>query len=154
MRALRGSGDKINSSSLPSGPTTRYNIANIRDFDESRSMDHKYAPPRRGLKLLGWTVLLLGLPLALLAALHPPNEYEATLGINALDCDGPFETYMFAVPALLLYGAGLAMNGMRWRNRINLVLALVCLLICGAVIVNVARAVAEEREQEAECLSR
>lgn len=117
-------------------------------------MDHKFDPPRRGMKLLGWAVLLLGLPLALMAALHPPNEYEATLGINALDCDGPFGTYIFAVPALLLYGAGLVINGMRWRNRINFLLALVCLLICGAVIVNVARAAAEEREQEAECLSR
>jgi predicted membrane protein len=117
-------------------------------------MDHKYAPRRRSLKLLGWTVLLLGLPLALMAAFHQPNEYDATLGINALDCDGPFGTYMFAIPALLLYGAGLAINGMRWRNRINLVLALVCLLICGAVIVNVTQAVAEEREQEAKCLSR
>ena len=117
-------------------------------------MDQKHDPPRRGLNLLGWTVLLLGLPLALMAALHPTNEYEATLGINALDCDGFFGTYLFAIPALLLYGAGLAINVMRWRNRMNFVVALVCLLICGAVIVNVAQAVAEEREQGAECLSR
>jgi hypothetical protein len=113
-----------------------------------------YDPPRRGLKLLGWAVLLLGLPLAFIAALHPPNEYEATLGINALDCDGPFETYIFAAPSLLLYGAGLAINGVRWRKRTNFVLALVCLLICGAVVANVARAVVEEQEQEAACLAR
>ena len=106
------------------------------------------------MKLMGGVVLLLGLPFAVLAALHRPNEYQATLGISALDCDGPFETYMFAVPALLLYGAGLIINGLRWRRRLNLAVAIFCLAICIAVGANVLKAVAEEREQAAQCLLR
>jgi hypothetical protein len=100
---------------------------------------------------MGWAVLVLGLPLALLAALHPPNEYQATLGINALDCDGPGETYLFALPALLIYGAGLAVNGWRRRKRLNAVTAVVCFAICAAVLVNVARAVQEDRRQAEDC---
>lgn len=113
-----------------------------------------FDPPRRGLKLLGWSLLLLGLSVALFGALHPPNEYEAMLGINALDCDGPFGTYIFAVPALVLYGAALVINGLRWRQRNNLVLAILCLFICTAVSANVARAALEDRQQEAACRSR
>src|SRR5437762_6302614 len=109
--------------------------------------------PRRGWRLLGSAVLLLGLPLALIAALHSPNEYQETLGIDALDCDGPFETYMFAVPALLLYGISLVINGRRWRQPKNLFIAIVCLLICGAVIANVARAVEMDRQQQAACFA-
>jgi ABC-type proline/glycine betaine transport system permease subunit len=60
-------------------------------------------------RILGSEALILGIPLALLAALHTPDEYEATLGINALDCQGPFETYLFAAPALLIFGVGLVM---------------------------------------------
>lgn len=101
--------------------------------------------------MLGWAVLALGLPLALIAALHPPNEYRATLGIDALDCQGPFETYLFAVPALLIYGAGLALNARRWRRRRNALAVVLCAAICAAVAVNVARAVAEDRRQAAEC---
>ena len=108
-------------------------------------------PSQRGLRRLGWALLLLGLPLALFAAFHPPNEYRATLGIDALDCQGPFETYLLAVPALLIYGGGLVANARRWRNRWNAIAALLCLAICAAVAVNVARAIAEERRQAAEC---
>lgn len=110
-----------------------------------------YDSPRRSLRVLGLVALVLALPLAFLAALHPPNEYEATLGINALDCQGPFETYMFAVPALLIYGVGLAVNGLRWRKRMSAILALLCLAVCVAVVVNVVRAIAEGREQAATC---
>jgi hypothetical protein len=113
--------------------------------------DNGYSPPRRGLRSLGWAVLVLGLPLALLAALHPPNEYQATLGINALDCAGPGETYLFALPALAIYGAGLAVNGWRWRKRLNAVAAVLCLGICAAVVANVARAVHEGQRQAAAC---
>jgi hypothetical protein len=108
----------------------------------------------RGLQILGWTMLVLGLPIALIAALHPPNEYKATFGINALDCQGPFETYIVAVPALLLYGIGLVLNGLRWRNLSNLVVALLCLVVCGAVTANLAQAIAEDQRQRADCLLR
>ena len=99
-------------------------------------------------------MLLLGLPLALLGASLDPNEYEAALGIDALDCDGPPTVYLFAFPALVLYGAGLVINGLRWRTRANLVVATICLAVCAALCANVARAVAEDREQTAACASR
>ena len=38
-------------------------------------------PPGLGLRLAGWALLLLGLPMALLGATMPVNEYAATLGI-------------------------------------------------------------------------
>jgi hypothetical protein len=113
--------------------------------------DTGYLPSRRGLRILGWAILVLGLPLALFAALHPPNEYQATLGINALDCGGPSETYLFAVPALLIYGAGLGLNGWQWRKRRNAIAAVLCFAICAAVVVNVARAVQEDHRQTADC---
>jgi hypothetical protein len=103
------------------------------------------------MRRLGWAVLLLGLPMALYAAIHPPNEYRATLGIDALDCDGPFVTYMLAVPSLLLYGAALIINARQWRKPVNLIVAIACLVICGAVAANLASAIAEDRRQHIEC---
>jgi hypothetical protein len=112
------------------------------------------SPPNRYPSLpwfLNWAVLVLGLPLAALAATHPPNEYKATLGIDALDCQGPFETYIVAIPALLLYGAGLISNGLRWRRPAQLVVALLCLLVSGIIALNVAEALTEAERQRAEC---
>ena len=99
-------------------------------------------------------MLLLGLPLALFGALTPPNEYKAIFGGNALDCDGPLGVYVWAVPALVLYGIALVINGLRWRRRTNLVVAIACLCICAAVAVNLARAIAEDREQVEACQAR
>jgi uncharacterized membrane protein len=113
--------------------------------------DRGYMPPRRGRRSLGWAILVLGVPLAILAALHDPNEYRATLGVNALDCDGPGKTYLLAVPALLIYGAGVAANGLRWRKRFNAIVAVLCLTICVAVVANLGRAVQEDRRQAASC---
>ena len=110
--------------------------------------------PSRGLQVLGWTVLLLGLPLALFGALAPPNEYKAIFGSNALDCDGPLGVYICAVPALVLYGIALVINGLRWRRATNLIVAIVSLGICAAVAVNLARAIAEDREQAEACQAR
>ena len=110
--------------------------------------------PRRSIRALGWAALLLALPLALLGALLPPNEYEASLGIRALDCDGPFSVYLFAGPALLIYGTGAVVNGLRRQRRIDVIVASVCLLICAALLVNLTRAVAHQREQAAACASR
>lgn len=105
----------------------------------------------KDIRIVGWIVLVLALPVALIAALHAPNEYRATLGINALDCDGPFETYLFAAPALLIYGIGLIMTGVRWRRRPNAFVAILCFTICAAVTINVARAVAEDYRQAESC---
>lgn len=127
-------------------------VANIRGFSNGGPV--AYDPPRHGPKLLGWAVLLLGLPLAFIAAVNPPNEYEAIFGINALDCDGPMGTYIFAVPALIIYGTALGVQGAQWRKRTKLIVAIVCFVICASVIANVVRAAIEEREQEAACRSR
>ncbi len=79
------------------------------------------------------------------------NEYEAMLGVNALDCDGPSVSYILAAPTLVIYGVGFAFNGMRWKRRINLAAASLCLIVCGAVLANVVRAAIVEREQRSDC---
>jgi hypothetical protein len=105
-------------------------------------------------RVLGWTLLLVALPVAFMGIFHAPNEYRQTLGIDALDCDGPLHTYMFAVPALAIYAAGLALNGMSWRRRTNLAVALLCLMVCTALVVNTARAVVEQRHQAEGCAAK
>lgn len=76
------------------------------------------------MKLVGRAVLILAIPIALLAITHSPNEYQATHGISALDCDGLYETYLFAVPALLIYGSGLIIalrhRAARWNGLIGI----------------------------------
>lgn len=106
---------------------------------------------RRGLALFGYAMLALGLPLALIAASLPANEYRDALGIDALDCDGPAAIFIFAVPALLVFGSGLVVNGMAWRKHWRLVLALACALISAALIANLTRAIIQDREQAAAC---
>jgi len=101
--------------------------------------------------LLGWALLLIGLPLAFLAATHAPNEYQATLGLNALDCDGPLQTYLLAAPVLVLYSLGAVLNARHWRTRANVVAAILCLGICAVVSINVLAAAAEARRQTAAC---
>ena len=115
------------------------------------SYDEPIERPSLVLRILGWAVLLLGLPVALIGALAPPNEYEAIFGIDALDCDGPFGVYLFAVPALFIYGVASVINGLRWRRPKNLAVAIVGILICGSLSVNLARAVAEDRDQAQAC---
>ncbi len=109
---------------------------------------------KRGLALFGYAALALGLPLALIAASLPANEYKDALGIDALDCDGPAAIFIFAVPALLVFGSGLVVNGMAWRKRWRLVLALACALISAALIANLTRAIIQDREQAMACGSR
>lgn len=106
---------------------------------------------KRGLALFGYAILALGLPLALIAASLPANEYQDALGIDALDCDGPAAIFIFAVPALLVFGSGLVINAMAWRKRWRLLLALACALICVALIANLTRAIIQDREQAAAC---
>ena len=109
--------------------------------------------PVSWIKVAGWSVLLLGLPLAFFAIIHPPNEYRA-MGFEALDCDGPGQTYLFAVPALLLYGIGFLANVRRWRAWGPRIVALGCFLVCTLVMINVAKAVTAQSKQSADCRSR
>lgn len=106
---------------------------------------------RRIVARLGWVLLLIGLPLALLAATHAPNKYQATLGLDALDCDGPMQTYLLAAPVLVLYSAGFVLNVRHWRRRASLIAGILCLGICAVVTANVLAAVAEGRRQAEAC---
>ena len=106
---------------------------------------------RRIVARLGWSLLLIGLPLAFLAATHAPNEYQATLGMDALDCDGPLQTYLLAAPVLVLYLAGFVLNARHWRKRTNLIAAILCLGICAMVTANVLAAVTEGHRQAGAC---
>lgn len=114
----------------------------------------KKEKPSDGLRLSGWAAMALGLPLALLGALAPPNEYAALLGSDALDCDGPFRVYLFAGPALVIYSIALAINGRRWRRALNLAAAILSLVICVGVSANLVRAIATEQAQEGACQTR
>ena len=106
---------------------------------------------RRTASLLGRVLLLIGLPMAFLAATHAPNEYQATLGLDALDCDGPLQTYLLCAPVLVLYSAGFVLNTFGWRKRANLIVAILCLGICAVVTANVLAAAAQGHRQAEAC---
>jgi len=104
--------------------------------------------------LAGWVVLLLPLPLALFGAVLPANEYVATLGFHAVDCDGPAVIFMLAVPPLVLYGTGLLVTGWHYsadRRRSIFAASLLCGFVCVALLANIARATVEEYRYGAEC---
>lgn len=101
---------------------------------------------------LGIAILVAASPLALAAMTMPANEYKAW-GVDAVDCDGPISVYLFAVPALLIYGAGAIVNGRYRRDRLNLVCAVICTLACVLIGVNTVTGIKEqallERDAEA-----
>lgn len=88
-----------------------------------------------------YLVLLLAMPLAALAVILPANVYRAQ-GIAAPDCDGPLQVLIFAVPAILIYGAG-AFLVYRTGRRFHRLFALFCLVIALATVPNIAEAVHE-----------
>lgn len=97
-------------------------------------------------KWLGWAglaILVAAAPLALLAIAMPANEYKAW-GVDAVDCDGPVSALLFAIPALLVYSAGAAVNGRYFRDRLNLVFAVLCTVACLLIAANVVGAVREQ----------
>ncbi len=100
-------------------------------------------PQHRWGRRLGFMLLMLALPLALFAMAMPPNEYKAQ-GIDAVDCDGPMSVYLFALPALLIYGAGAVLNGRRYRDRLNLSVSVVCVVLCLLIAANIGRASMEQ----------
>lgn len=103
-------------------------------------------PPRRLLAILGYTALLAALPIALLGLL-PVNEYKAWGGAG-IDCDGPGPVLFFGALALAIYGAGAVLNGRHLRKPLRLLVAGICVLVCLALIPNVADAVREQRLNE------
>ncbi|PST19847.1 hypothetical protein C7U61_15335 [Rhizobium sp. JAB6] len=95
----------------------------------------------RGMLVL-YLPLFAALPVALLAAVLPVNSYRAQ-GIKALDCDGPASVLLFAVPALLIYGAGAILLYRKRSRRLHLVASLCCLLVLSSVGWNAVAALRE-----------
>ena len=106
----------------------------------------------RAFRIAVWTMLIGCLPLALLGALSSPNEYEG-MGIDALDCDGPLRVYLFAFPALVIYGSGLvaSLRYPGWRHRLA---ALLCLIVCLGLVYNLHRARDAAAAQAQGCTAR
>jgi hypothetical protein len=93
---------------------------------------------------LGLAALVAALPIALLGSVTPSNEYRAW-GLEAVDCDGPLSVMLFAVPGLLIYGAGAIAYGFRYRKPLNVVVAGVCLVLCLFLGANLVSAVKAQR---------
>ncbi|MQB41962.1 hypothetical protein [Rhizobium sp. ICMP 5592] len=89
-----------------------------------------------------YIILIIGLPLAVLAAALPANSFKAQ-GIAALDCDGPASVLIIAIPALLLYAGGMILLYRDKSRRFHRIAALCCLLVALAVGWNVIAAVRE-----------
>lgn len=60
--------------------------------------------------------------------------------------------HLYAVPALLVYGAGAIMNGRYRRDRLNQVCAVICTLACVLIVANTATGIKEQAylERDAE----
>jgi len=95
----------------------------------------------RGMLIL-YLALVAALPVAIMATVLPVNSYRAQ-GIDALDCDGPASVLLFAVPALLIYGAGAILLYRRRNRRLYLVASLCCLLVFCSVGWNAVAALRE-----------
>lgn len=96
------------------------------------------------MRSLGYAILVLGLPLAVLGMLAPPNEYSA-MGGGGIDCDGPLQVLLFAGPAFAIYAGATLWNGIALRRPRNLVIAGLALLLCVGLGINLARAWQESR---------
>ena len=91
---------------------------------------------------LGYAVLIAALPAAMLGIVSEANEYRA-MGVDALDCDGPLGVLLFAIPAIVIYGAGAIVNARRFPRRRFALVACLCGLICVPLAINIAAALRE-----------
>lgn len=98
---------------------------------------------RRPWAILGYAVLVLALPIAVLG-LMPANEYKAWGG-GGIDCDGPGPVLFFGTAALAVYLAGALLNGRHFRKPARLLISAACVLVCLALVPNVVDAVREQR---------
>jgi uncharacterized BrkB/YihY/UPF0761 family membrane protein len=89
-----------------------------------------------------YLALIAALPLVILAIIIPVNSYRAQ-GIEALDCDGPANVLLFALPALLIYGIGAILLYRSRNRRLHFVASLCCLLVFCTVGWNAAAALRE-----------
>ncbi|WP_395448592.1 hypothetical protein ACHMW7_27835 [Aminobacter sp. UC22_36] len=99
--------------------------------------------PRQLAAILGYTALVVALPIAVLG-LMPANEYKAWGG-GGIDCDSPGPVLFFGVLGLAIYGAGAVLNGRHFRKPLRLLVAGICVLVCLALIPNLADALTEQR---------
>ena len=113
-------------------------------------MDDPGEPRRRRRTSLLWALLVLPLPLALVGALMPVNEYKSW-GLDALDCDGPDKVFALAGAGLLVYAPAALLNARRWRSRWQLAIAALCLILCALLVANIVRAAEEKRLQAIDC---
>lgn len=89
------------------------------------------------------SILLLLLPVALMAAILPPNEYAAIGLKGAVDCDGPMSVMMFAIPSYVIYGTGALAFIIKYKRsglKITLLVALACCIVCAVITPNVVAA--------------
>lgn len=89
-----------------------------------------------------YLALIAALPFAILAAVLPVNSYRAQ-GIDALDCDGPASVLIFALPVLLIFGAGAILLYRDRSRRFHLVAVLCCAAVFCVVGWNAASAIRE-----------
>jgi hypothetical protein len=88
--------------------------------------------------------MLVAAPFAFLGMLLPSNEYRAMGIAGGVDCDGPFQVLLFAVPALAVYLSGFVFfvrRSWRHRNLRNVMATLVCCAICAGLAANATQAV-------------
>lgn len=112
----------------------------------NRDLNSQPSPDTRPIAVWGGYLLLLALlPVAAMALLADANSYRAQ-GIDAIDCDGPMRVLIFAVPALLAYGAGAIVNGLARR----FVVAAICAAICVPLAFNTVAALGENRKNDRE----
>jgi len=104
-------------------------------------------PRRRIWPLLGYALLIIALPVALMG-LMPANEYKAWGG-DGIDCDGPGLVFFFAGLGIALYGVGALVNGRHFRKPLRVAVACVCLSVCMALGVNIVAAIKEQRLNDA-----
>lgn len=96
-------------------------------------------------RYIHFAVLVLGLPVAILAAVMPANEY-GVFDASIVDCDGLFAVMMFAIPALIFYGV----NGIcaAWQHRRgdrwHLGIAAMSFAVCLSIVPNMVNAVRDQ----------
>lgn len=95
----------------------------------------------RGVFVL-YMALIAALPVAIMAMAIPVNSYRDQ-GFEALDCDGPIGVLFFALPALVIYGAGAILLYRDRSRRFHRLAALCCTIVFCCVGWNAALALRE-----------
>jgi hypothetical protein len=95
--------------------------------------------------------MLAGLPLAWLGLVMPANSHLDATGRYGIDCDGPLQVMLFALPALALYGTALIFFLRRLRSHrrpMHVAAAMVAAILCVGLTLNAGSAVAEHHRTD------